>query len=140
MNLGPLVRSGTPPLTFEPNANLEAALDRLLQGIKPPDGLDGMPCVSFDMLAAHFNRIFPRKGAKATIQVAVQDVGVTRVLHYRCMQAVSDGMLEIIQPAYKPALLPIHLLHAGRGTLPLKMRAFRNFAAYRLRERLDHLS
>ncbi|WP_246529510.1 LysR substrate-binding domain-containing protein [Microvirga zambiensis] len=124
---------------------------------KTPDELAGMPCVGFDMLAARSNWVFQGRGAKAAIQVkvrprliistaeaavwaAVQGVGVTRVLHYQCAQAVSDGKLEIVLPAYEPAPLPIHLLHAERGTLPLKMRVFLDFAAPRLRERLDHLS
>jgi hypothetical protein len=38
VNLGPLVKSGIPPKAFEPNANLEAALDRLLQGIRRSRG------------------------------------------------------------------------------------------------------
>jgi DNA-binding transcriptional LysR family regulator len=124
---------------------------------KTPEDLSGMPCVSFDMLTARSNWVFQGRGAKTTTQVevrprliastaeaavwaAVQGVGVTRVLHYQCAQAISDGMLEIVLPAYEPAPLPIHLLHAGRGTLPLKMRAFLDFAAPRLRERLDRLS
>jgi hypothetical protein len=37
--LGPLVKeSGLPPQTFEPNPQLEAALDRLLQGIRQSRG------------------------------------------------------------------------------------------------------
>ena len=67
-------------------------------------------------------------------------MGVTRVLHYQCAQAISERKLEIVLSAYEPAPLPIHLLHAGRGALPLKMRAFLDFAAPRLREQLDHLS
>ena len=123
---------------------------------RTPEDLSDMPCVGFDMLAARSNWVFQGRGAKAAIQVvrprlitstaeaavwaAMQGVGVTRVLHYQCAQAVSDGKLEIVLPVYEPAPLPIHLLHAGRGALPLKMRAFLDFAAPRLRERLDHLS
>jgi DNA-binding transcriptional LysR family regulator len=124
---------------------------------KAPDGLASMPCVGFDMLATQSAWVFQGTGTRAITQVAVrprlitstaeaavwaavQGVGVTQVLHYQCAQAVLDGMLEIILPAYEPAPLPIHLLHAGRGALPLKMRAFLDFAAPRLRERLGHLS
>jgi DNA-binding transcriptional LysR family regulator len=116
-----------------------------------------MPSVGFGMLAARSNWIFQGRGAKAAIQVtmrprlitstveaavwaAAPGVGVARVLHYQCAQAVSDGKLEIVLPAYEPAPLPIHPLHAERGALPLKMRAFLDFAAPRLRERQDHLS
>jgi hypothetical protein len=39
VNLGPLVKeSGLPPTAFEPNPQLEAALDRLLQGIRQSRG------------------------------------------------------------------------------------------------------
>jgi DNA-binding transcriptional LysR family regulator len=123
---------------------------------KTPDDLAGMPCVSFDMLAARSSWVFQAGGAKAAIQVpvrprlvtstaeaavwaAVQGVGITRVLHYQCAQAVSDKMLEIILPGFEPAPLPIHLVHAGRAILPLKMRVFLDFASPRIRERLAGL-
>jgi hypothetical protein len=38
VNLGPLVKSGLPPQASEPNSQLEAALDRLLQGIRQSRG------------------------------------------------------------------------------------------------------
>jgi DNA-binding transcriptional LysR family regulator len=124
---------------------------------KRPEDLSSMPCVGFDMQAARSNWVFQGRGAKAAIQIevrprlitstaeaavwaGVQGVGVTRVLHYQCAQAISERKLEIVLSAYEPAPLPIHLLHAGRGALPLKMRAFLDFAAPRLREQLDHLS
>jgi DNA-binding transcriptional LysR family regulator len=123
---------------------------------KAPDNLSSMPCVSFDMLAAQSSWPFQMKGtrevthvavrprlttstAEAAVWAAVQGVGVARVLHYQCAQALSDGALEIILPEFELAPLPIHLAHAGRGALPLKMRSFLDFAAPRLRERLDHL-
>ncbi|TIS32928.1 MAG: LysR family transcriptional regulator, partial [Mesorhizobium sp.] len=31
---------------------------------------------------------------------------------------------------------PVHLVHAGQGLLPVKLRAFLDFAAPRLKERL----
>jgi hypothetical protein len=36
--MGPLVKSGLPPKASEPNPKLEAALDRLLQGIRQSRG------------------------------------------------------------------------------------------------------
>lgn len=41
--------------------------------------------------------------------------------------------------AFELEPLPIHLLHVGRGALPLKMRVFLDFAADRLRDRLNAL-
>jgi len=123
---------------------------------KTPADLAGMPCVSFDMLAAQSIWVFQGRGAKPAVQVqvrprlitstaeaavwaAMQGVGITRVLHYQCSQAVSDGLLEIILSEFEPTPLPIHLLHAGRAILPLKMRAFLDFASPRLKERLARL-
>ena len=77
--------------------------------------------------------------AEAAVWAAAQSVGVTRVLHYQCADAVRDGALRIILPDFETEPLPVHLMHAGRGALPSKMRVFLDFAAERLRERLISL-
>jgi DNA-binding transcriptional LysR family regulator len=77
--------------------------------------------------------------AEAAVWAAVQGVGVTRVLYYQCADAVRDGSLQIVLAAFEPEPLPVHLMHAGRGALPSKMRVFLDFAAGRLRERLGSL-
>ncbi|WP_457094518.1 hypothetical protein [Microvirga sp. P5_D2] len=41
VNLGPLVKSGLPPVAFEPNSKLESALGRLLEGIRHSRGASG---------------------------------------------------------------------------------------------------
>ena len=63
-------------------------------------------------------------------------VGVTRVLSYQSAAAVAAGLLEIVLAKHEPAALPVHLLHASRVHVPLKLRAFLDFATPRLRERL----
>lgn len=121
----------------------------------PPD-LARLPSVSFDFQSpasawpfrlgeatASFDApIRPRLSvstAEAAVWAAVQGVGVTRVLHYQCADAVRDGSLQIILAAFEPEPAPVHLLHAARGALPSKMRVFLDFAAGRLRERLAAL-
>ncbi len=47
-----------------------------------------------------------------------------------------DGSLQIIMADFELEPLPVHLIHAGRGKLPSKTRAFLDFAAGRLRQRL----
>lgn len=118
-----------------------------------PADLAALPCVSFDSLDGasvwSFRRpdgegavdvaIAPRltvTTAEAAVWAATQGVGVTRVLHYQCADAVREGKLRILLPDHEPAPQPIHLVHAARGALPLKMRAFLDFAAARLRARL----
>jgi hypothetical protein len=43
--------------------------------------------------------------------------------------------MRILQPFEQPAV-PVSLIHAGQGLLPLKMRSFLEFAAPRLRKAL----
>jgi DNA-binding transcriptional LysR family regulator len=77
--------------------------------------------------------------AEAAVWAAAKGLGVTRVLHYQCADAIKDGSLRIILANFEVEPLPVHLLHAGRGALPSKMRVFLDFAAGRLRESLSSL-
>src|SRR5262245_12503034 len=77
--------------------------------------------------------------AEAAVWAAAKGLGVTRVLHYQCADAIKDGSLRIILANFEVEPLPVHLLHAGRGALPSKMRVFLDFAADRLRESLSSL-
>ena len=123
---------------------------------KSPQELVKLPSVSFDFLspasAWSFRRvdgtasveapIRPRLSvstAEAAVWAAIRSVGVTRVLYYQCADAVRDGSLQIVLAEFEPEPLPVHLMHAGRGALPSKMRVFLDFAAGRLRERLASL-
>jgi DNA-binding transcriptional LysR family regulator len=122
---------------------------------KSPEKLATYPCVSFDPLAPTSTWAFQRKDkreinvpidsrlsvstAEAAVWAATQGVGATRVLHYQCAEALHQHSLRTILTGFEPPQLPIHLLHAGRGTLPSKMRLFLDFATTRLRERLSAL-
>ncbi len=77
--------------------------------------------------------------ADAAVSAARDGVGVTRVLSYQCAAAVGDGSLRVLLEDHEPAPLPVHLMHAGGGALPSKMRVFLDFAKSRLRERLAAL-
>lgn len=123
---------------------------------KSPADLVGLPCVNFDFLtpasawlfrspetgALHDIRVSPRltvSTAEAAVWAATQGVGATRVLHYQCAEAVKKGELCILLHDFELDPLPVHLLHADGGTLPLKTRAFLDFTAPRLRQRLERL-
>ena len=120
---------------------------------KQPEDLASLPCVGFASLTSPTTWTFRRPDGGGAIDVAVtprlsvttaeaavwaasQGVGATRVLHYQCAEAVERGALRLLLADYEPAPLPIHLLHAGRGLMPLKMRAFLDFATQRLRRLL----
>jgi len=117
------------------------------QGVpKSPEDLAGLPCVNFEFLspasAWPYMPIRPRLSvttAEAAVWAAAQGVGVTRVLHYQCADAINDGSLRIILANFEVEPLPVHLLHAARGALPAKLRVFLDFAAGRLREGLSSL-
>lgn len=123
---------------------------------KAPEDLAELPCVNFDFLSpvpAWRFRLKDKPGpidvpvrprlsvstAEAAVWAATEGVGATRVLHYQCADAVRDANLRIILTDFEPEPLPVHLIHAERGTLPSKMRVFLDFATERLRTRLKSL-
>ncbi|HEX2972987.1 MAG TPA: LysR family transcriptional regulator [Tepidisphaeraceae bacterium] len=123
---------------------------------KSPEKLATFPCVSFDSMAPTSTWPFQRKErkeltlvpidprlsvstAEAAVWAATQGVGATRVLYYQCADALRQRSLRTILTAFELQPLPIHLVHAGRGTLPSKMRLFLDFASAKLKERLAAL-
>jgi DNA-binding transcriptional LysR family regulator len=75
--------------------------------------------------------------AEAAIDAAVAGIGVTRVLSYQIANAVRAGRIAVALQEFEPAPWPVSLVHAGQGLLPLKLRAFLDFAAPRLKARLS---
>ena len=72
--------------------------------------------------------------AQAAIDAAVAGLGVTRVLSYQAVNAIRAGSLGVVLENFEPAPWPVSLVYAGRGRLiPLKLRAFLDFAAPRLK-------
>lgn len=74
--------------------------------------------------------------AEAAIDAAIAGIGITSVLSYQVAEAVSAGRLKLLLAAFEPQPRPVNLVYAGRGLLPLKLRAFLDFALPRLKERL----
>jgi DNA-binding transcriptional LysR family regulator len=75
-------------------------------------------------------------GAEAAVSAAISGVGATRLLHYQCAEAVRAGALRIVLAEFEVEPLPVHLLHVEGKPIPLKTRAFLEFATERLRERM----
>ena len=74
--------------------------------------------------------------ADAAIAAAVAGLGLTRVLSYQVVGALREGSLVRVLADHEPPALPVSLIHAGQGRLPMKSRAFIDYAASRLRERV----
>ena len=149
VRIGPLPDSTTIATRVGLMRTVVCASPKLLaeQGVpKSPEDLAGLPCVNFERLspasAWPYMPIRPRLSvttAEAAVWAAAQGLGVTRVLHYQCADAINDGSLRIILANFEVEPLPVHLLHAARGALPAKLRVFLDFAAGRLREGLSSL-
>ena len=117
-----------------------------------PASLDQHDCIMFEGLYStkvwSFGRgdqaeqrpVRPRfsvNTADAAIAAAIASAGITRVLSYQVRAPVAEGKLRIILRGFEPEPLPVHLVHAGRPLLPLKLRAFLDFSAPRLKASLQ---
>lgn len=116
-----------------------------------PADLAGHDCITFEGIASPAAWTFAAKRparsvalrsrlivntAEAAIDAAIAGLGITRVLSYQVADALREGSLALALEAYEAAPSPVSLVHAGGQLLPLKLRAFLDFAAPRLRAAL----
>jgi len=71
--------------------------------------------------------------ADGAINAAVAGAGITRVRSYQIAPHLADGRLQLILRGFEPPPMPVHLVYAAQTLLPLKLRAFLDFAAPRLK-------
>ena len=74
--------------------------------------------------------------AEAAVDAAVQGIGITCVFSYHIAEAVRAGRLTLLLRAFEPPPLPVNLVYPAGRLLPLKVRAFLDFAAPRFKARL----
>lgn len=74
---------------------------------------------------------------EAAIDAAVAGLGIARVLSYQVADELRSGALQPLLEAFAPEPMPISLVYPDQGLLPLKVRAFLNWSAPRLRARLS---
>ncbi len=119
---------------------------------KSPEELGAHDCITFEGLmsgeAWTFGAGKSRVGvavhsrlivntAEAAIDAAIAELGVTRVLSYQIAGPLRAGTLALALEPFEPPPAPVSLVYAGQGFLPLKVRAFLDFAAPRLKARLS---
>ncbi len=116
---------------------------------KTLDDLAGHQCVTFSALGSadtwHFpdgNSIHVRSRlvastAEAALEGALRDVGLTRLLSYQVADAVKAGKLVVVLRRYEAAPVPVNLIYVKERRLSGKLRAFLDFAAPRLRSRIE---
>ncbi|MEC5404511.1 LysR family transcriptional regulator [Paraburkholderia sp. MPAMCS5] len=105
------------------------------------DSLPSGPVWNFAAMAAPQQAVSIRprlsvNTAEAAIDAAIAGVGVTSVLSYQVARAVDEGKLKLLLRDYEPEPVPVSVMHAGQGRLPLKTRSFIDFALPRLRAAL----
>jgi DNA-binding transcriptional LysR family regulator len=74
--------------------------------------------------------------AEAAIDAAIAGGGVTRMLSYKMAAAQRAGQLELTLESFELSPWPISVIYTGQGLLPLKVRAFLNWATPRLKAAL----
>ncbi len=72
----------------------------------------------------------------AAIDASLAGAGVVRAVSYQVADHVRGGRLQLLLEAYEPVPPPVHLVYDKQNRLPLKLRAFVDYAVPRLRDRL----
>lgn len=116
-----------------------------------PRDLSAHDCITFEVLASKRAWVFGSgkaelsvpvhsrlsvNTAEAAIDAATLGVGLIRVLSYQVAQSLRQQSLQVVLDQYESEPLPVSLVHKGQSPLPLKLRAFLDFVAPRLRERI----
>lgn len=120
-----------------------------------PTELRRHACISFEGLVSASTWSYPMQGetrrvpvhsrlsvttADAAIDAAREGLGITRVLSYQVAETIRRGALVRVLADHEPPAVPVSLVYASQGRLPMKCRAFIDFAVPRLRQRLGRLA
>jgi DNA-binding transcriptional LysR family regulator len=74
---------------------------------------------------------------EGAVAAAEQGAGIARVLSYQIDQQMKSGSLVTLLEEYELPKTPVSLIYPNQRQVPLKLRAFLDFASPRLRQRLD---
>ncbi|MFA5966772.1 MAG: LysR family transcriptional regulator [Sphingomonas sp.] len=74
--------------------------------------------------------------AEAVIEAALAGAGLARALHYQVAEAEKEGRLLTALRAFEPDPTPLSLVHSSARLVPLKLRAFLDYAVPQLKQRL----
>jgi len=121
-----------------------------------PESLDDLvkhDCIAFEAISVGNQWVFTHGGrelavaiqpklkvntADAGIDAAIHGLGIARALSYQVEDLVEQDRLQLVLRDYESEDIPVSLVYPGQRMLPLKLRAFLDFAAPRLREILRH--
>ena len=83
------------------------------------------------------SRLIVNQG-EAEVAAAVAGAGISRVLSYLIEDLLRSRSLVTLLEAYEPSPLPVSIIYPGQRQVPLKLRAFLDFAVPRLRKRFGY--
>jgi DNA-binding transcriptional LysR family regulator len=75
---------------------------------------------------------------EAAVAAAVAGAGIARVLSYLIEDLLKSRSLVSLLDAYEPLPIPVSVVYPTRRQVPLKLRAFLDFAVPRLREEIGY--
>jgi DNA-binding transcriptional LysR family regulator len=119
-----------------------------------PSDLAQHDCVAWSSLGplntwwfreANADRTFPIRtrfstsSAESAVDAALSGLGLAQTTSYQAERGVRDGDLRILLKDFECAPTPVSLVHAGNRSVPLKLRAFLDFAVPRLSQRLKQI-
>ena len=86
-----------------------------------------------EIVVVPFRPRFAVNTADGAINAALAGAGIVRILSYQAASAIAEERLVVVLPQFQPEPLPVHSVHTGQAILPLKIRAFSDFAIPRLK-------
>jgi DNA-binding transcriptional LysR family regulator len=116
-----------------------------------PDDLAGHDCIIYEGFQAPDLWTFVRdqidvavpvrprlvvSNAEAACDAARAGIGITRAFSYHVAASVAAGTLLTLLDDFQPSTLPVSLVYAAGRFLPIKLRAFLDFASPRLKAAL----
>jgi DNA-binding transcriptional LysR family regulator len=75
---------------------------------------------------------------EAAVAAAVAGAGIARVLSYLIDDLLKSRSLVTLLEAYEPLPIPVSIIYPSQRQVPLKLRAFLDFAVPRLRKKLSY--
>ena len=101
------------------------------EGFTSPDAWTFTTSKSETSVAIHSRLVV--NTAEAAIDATIAGLGITRVLSYQVDDALRAGELVIVLQEFEPEPWPVNLVYTSGRLLPLKLRAFLDFAVPRLK-------
>jgi DNA-binding transcriptional LysR family regulator len=121
---------------------------------KSPADLASHDCISYAPLVSPMSWTFTRDGAEYTVPVqsrlvvsnldsacdaARAGIGITMAFCYIVAESVKAGTLTTLLNGYQPPPVPVSFVYASNRFMPIKLRAFLDFALPRLKDALAEM-